>query len=340
MDEDNENLEEDQQEDQEPENQEDGSRFGKAVDQGVDQLKEQGRKKISQELSARGAKTAQSAGTALKNAGTAAKVAGQAVAGAVRSGAIALWSAIVAFFSSPYGWIIFAIGILILLIAIAAFSLMKGDKQGRGSATPVYAYDAESAQRYLEMLGNNSGGLVLPYDVSKHGNTITSTFGVENPDRRNHRGIDIGLPIGVRYYSPTDGEIIYLHDSENDGGEKEDLWHNGKGVKQNHGFGNAIAVKISNGKWKDFIYEIHHLKQGSATALNLKKGSIIKAGQPIGMSGHNGQSTGPHLHFSVALPEPQGHCETYINQVNQPCSAPKSNVGRYFINPKVPLGYK
>jgi len=265
----------------------------------------------------------------------------QAAMQAARAAAVAAWSALSAAVG-PYVAIALVCLLLILITAVPAFAIWSKARGGTyGNKPPQYvqAYDASTSQDFLELLGKNPGGLNLPYDTNKYGKTISSTFGGENPGRRNHRGIDIPLPIGVRYYSIADGEVIYLHDSEKDGDEDEDLWHNGVGKTQNHGFGNAIAVRISSGKWAGYVFEIHHLKQGSATGLGLQKGSTIKAGQPIGMSGHNGQSTGPHLHFSIAIPEPHGHCESYIGSVGQPCTAPSGKLTTYFVNPKIPLGW-
>jgi murein DD-endopeptidase MepM/ murein hydrolase activator NlpD len=42
-----------------------------------------------------------------------------------------------------------------------------------------------------------------------------------------------------------------------------------------------------------------HIKQGSVSKQNLRVGSYVKAGQIIALSGHNGNSTAPHLHVEV-----------------------------------------
>jgi hypothetical protein len=47
-----------------------------------------------------------------------------------------------------------------------------------------------------------------------------------------------------------------------------------------------------------------HLSQ-----MDVKEGDRVSAGQPIGVSGNTGNSTGPHLHFSVKKVTPDGHAE-------------------------------
>lgn len=57
--------------------------------------------------------------------------------------------------------------------------------------------------------------------------------------------------------------------------------------------GNYVSLRLPDGR----VVFYEHLKPGSVT---VKPGQRVKAGQIIGALGFTGDSTGPHLHFSVA----------------------------------------
>lgn len=103
---------------------------------------------------------------------------------------------------------------------------------------------------------------------------ITSPFGIRfHPifgSQKMHNGIDLSASY-ENVYSVLDGVIT------------EAGWDNGGG-------GNYIKVRHSN----RFETAYLHLSQ-----IYYKVGEIVKAGYIIGKSGNSGNSTGPHLHFSV-----------------------------------------
>ncbi|MED5094488.1 M23 family metallopeptidase [Bacillus safensis] len=116
------------------------------------------------------------------------------------------------------------------------------------------------------------GGLVNPVKSMK----ITSPFGVRvdpfTGKTTGHKGIDFACTIGEPIYASLDGKV-YLSGFNNGG------------------YGNNVIIKHGD---KYTLY-------GHMSALNVKAGQKVKAGQQIGACGSTGRSTGPHLHFEIQL---------------------------------------
>lgn len=95
-----------------------------------------------------------------------------------------------------------------------------------------------------------------------------SSFGWRNG--QPHTGIDLHLRTGDSVYAAFDGVI--------------------RMSKYYNGYGNCVMIRHYNGL--ETLYG--HLSQ-----LNLKPGTLVNAGQLIGLGGSTGHSTGPHLHFEI-----------------------------------------
>lgn len=98
---------------------------------------------------------------------------------------------------------------------------------------------------------------------------ITSRYGYRRG--RNHNGIDIDLETGDTIYAAFDGKIRYAQYHEK-------------------GFGNLIIIRHFNGLE---TYYAH------CSQLFVSPNQDIKAGDPIGLGGNTGRSTGSHLHFEI-----------------------------------------
>ena len=88
-----------------------------------------------------------------------------------------------------------------------------------------------------------------------------------------HTGIDLVEPFGSPVYAADDGVVALVGSSSS-------------------GYGNYVVIAHSGGL--DTLYG--HL----ATAL-VKVGQTVTQGQPIGMEGSTGNSTGAHLHFELRI---------------------------------------
>jgi murein DD-endopeptidase MepM/ murein hydrolase activator NlpD len=88
-----------------------------------------------------------------------------------------------------------------------------------------------------------------------------------------HTGIDLVEPFGSPVYAADDGVVALVGSSSS-------------------GYGNYVVIAHSGGL--DTLYG--HL----STAL-VKVGQVVTQGQPIGMEGSTGNSTGAHLHFELRI---------------------------------------
>ncbi len=97
-----------------------------------------------------------------------------------------------------------------------------------------------------------------------------------------HQGIDYAMPIGTAIVAPCDGLVIYI---------STDI-QRGEGVT----IMSDEIYKYNNQNCR--LSCVHwHLKDQS---IKVKVGDKVKTGDLIALSGNTGQTTGPHLHFSVS----------------------------------------
>lgn len=119
-----------------------------------------------------------------------------------------------------------------------------------------------------------TGGLLWPSDYSE----ITSWFGARPASdtngigSTNHGGLDIGAPYGAPIYSAGAGVVTSAG------------W--------NGGYGNAVMIALDNGFTTLF---------GHMSSIGVSAGDRVAPGQIVGLVGSTGNSTGPHLHYSIFL---------------------------------------
>ena len=99
----------------------------------------------------------------------------------------------------------------------------------------------------------------------------SSTFKYRNG--RPHNGIDIPLRVGDTIRSPFDGVVRYVG-----------------GGKATGGYGNLVVIRHPNGLETYYGHLSEHL---------VAENDMVAAGEPIGLGGSTGRSTGPHLHFET-----------------------------------------
>lgn len=101
------------------------------------------------------------------------------------------------------------------------------------------------------------------------GNRVTSPFGMRG--YRFHYGIDLGLAVGDTIRA-TFGGKVRIRDYER------------------KGYGHYVAIRHNNGL--ETVYA--HMSE-----VLVEINQDVKAGEPIGLGGNTGRSTGPHLHYEI-----------------------------------------
>ena len=123
--------------------------------------------------------------------------------------------------------------------------------------------DTLALRLYDEMIGENWSSPVKDFK------RVSSPFGFRR--FRWHYGIDLSLNTGDTVYAAFDGIVRIKQYDRN-------------------GYGNYVVLIHKNGL--ESLYG--HF---SKTLVNV--GDEVKAGEPIGLGGSTGRSTGPHLHFET-----------------------------------------
>ena len=100
---------------------------------------------------------------------------------------------------------------------------------------------------------------------------LTSNFGARWG--RQHKGLDIKVYIGDTIRAAFDGKVRVVH-------------------YEGRGYGKYVVIRHDNGLE---TYYAHMSKQ------LVVENQIVRAGDPIGLGGNTGRSTGSHLHFETRL---------------------------------------
>lgn len=102
---------------------------------------------------------------------------------------------------------------------------------------------------------------------------ITSRYGYRASFRRQHKGLDIKVYIGDTIRAAFDGKVRVV-------------------AYEGRGYGKYVVIRHPNGL--ETVY-------GHLSKQLVRENDIIKAGEPLGLGGNTGRSTGSHLHFETRL---------------------------------------
>jgi murein DD-endopeptidase MepM/ murein hydrolase activator NlpD len=119
---------------------------------------------------------------------------------------------------------------------------------------------------------------VLPLDKPNQSSGQGMRNNPLNPgERKYHTGVDYKDAVGTPIKAAAAGTVSFARF--------------GKSGSGYGGYGNAVVIQHKDGTTQALY--------GHMSALNVKEGDSVKAGQIIGAMGSTGDSTGSHLHFQI-----------------------------------------
>jgi murein DD-endopeptidase MepM/ murein hydrolase activator NlpD len=122
---------------------------------------------------------------------------------------------------------------------------------------------------------------------------VTSDFGYRldpyTSQRKSHVGLDIANVPGTQVVAPATGTVVY--------------------AAAEAGYGNVIVLDHGFGLKTRYA----HLAK-----IDVRLGSRVQRGQPIGAIGNTGRSTGPHLHYEVRVNGVPENPRKFILETDEP----------------------
>ncbi len=172
------------------------------------------------------------------------------------------------------------------LDTLALRSIIEREEAEMPSSVLYPDWNNKYAHRETELPDSfriNLRGFHMPCDSR----VVTSNFGARWG--RMHKGIDIKVYIGDTIRAAFSGKVrIVKYEAA--------------------GYGKYVVIRHHNGL--ETIY-------GHMSAWLVSENQTVKAGQPIGLGGNTGRSTGSHLHFETRLCGMAINPTTFFDFVNQ-----------------------
>jgi murein DD-endopeptidase MepM/ murein hydrolase activator NlpD len=139
-----------------------------------------------------------------------------------------------------------------------------------------FSLQERSFQELVEYLEDQKSLLASTPSIWPVKGWLTSGFGYRTSPftgrREMHKGLDVATRTGTPIIAPADGIVVF--------------------AGREGGFGNTLVV--------DHGYGIVS-KYGHCSTIDTKLGQKVKRGDIIARVGNTGRSTGPHLHYEVAV---------------------------------------
>ena len=148
------------------------------------------------------------------------------------------------------------------------------EREQKQAAANLYpTWDNRYAHRYDVELPDSFRIDLRGFCMPTTSRRITSNYGYRRAYRREHKGLDIKVYTGDTIVAAFDGKVRIVR-------------------YEAGGYGKYVVIRHPNGL--ETIY-------GHLSAQLVKENEEVRAGQPIGLGGSTGRSTGSHLHFETRL---------------------------------------
>lgn len=159
------------------------------------------------------------------------------------------------------------------MVETTALRTMLLNEENAVPASDIYPEWANSKVHFKHALPDSFRIDLRDFVMPTTNTKITDKFGYRPRRRREHKGIDIKVNRGDTIYAAFDGKVRIT-------------------AYQRKGYGHYILIRHGNGI--ETLYA--HLSKKLVTV-----NENVKAGDPIGIGGNTGRSSGPHLHFETLL---------------------------------------
>ncbi len=162
---------------------------------------------------------------------------------------------------------------MVLVDSIALRSMLLNESYLFPSAELYPTWDNKSKVHYAAELPDSFRVDLREFVMPTKNTKVTDIFGYRQRRRRVHNGLDIKVQKGDTIYAAFSGKVRTT-------------------AYQRRGYGHYVVIRHNNGL--ETVYA--HLSKKL-----VKEDQNVKAGDPIGLGGNSGRSTGAHLHFETLL---------------------------------------
>jgi murein DD-endopeptidase MepM/ murein hydrolase activator NlpD len=155
-------------------------------------------------------------------------------------------------------------------------AIIRGVEEDLATLQIVAAKQEQSFEELTEAIQHRRAKWASTPSIWPVRGWVTSGFGRRlspfTGEPAMHRGVDISVPANTPIVAPANGTVASAG------------WDGGLGN----------AIKINHGYGYETIF-------GHLNKVLVRPGQRVKRGQPIGLVGNTGFSTGPHLHYQVQV---------------------------------------